>query len=440
MWRALYPILLTLAWPLVRARLWLRGRRDPGYAARVAERFGRVPADVPTGCVWFHTVSAGETIAAAPLIAELAEEFAALPFLVTTMTPTGSAEVRARLGTRVHHCYAPYDFPWAVRRFYEAARPRLLVLMETELWPNLVAAAHRRGVPVLLVNARLSERSARGYRRFGGLTRRMLGQLDRIACQSPVHAARFVGLGARPERVVATGSVKFDQTLPPDHADQVAAWRARFASSDTPLWVAGSTHPGEEAQLLDVHRRLRERVPRARLIIVPRHPERADGVASQCRAAGWRVAMLSREASGDAQADVVVGDRMGALLHLYGLADVAFVGGSLVDHGGHNPIEPALCGKPVLMGPSVFNFEAVIGAFGRDGGVEQVADTAALAERLAALLDDRAAAGAAGARARAVVAANRGARQRLHALIGAEVRALKGIDAAPVEDNRDAVG
>jgi 3-deoxy-D-manno-octulosonic-acid transferase len=424
MWRVLYSVVLLLVWPLLRVRLWLRGRRDEGYAERVPERFGHVPASVPPGGVWFHAVSAGETIAASAVIDELVRTFASLPFVVTTMTPTGSAEVRARLGERVHHCYAPYDFPWAIRRFYRTVQPRLLVLMETELWPNLVAGAHARGIPVLLVNARLSERSARGYRHLGALSRRMLRQISCIACQYPDHAARFIALGAPAERVLTVGSVKFDAALPDDHGDRVAAWRRRFGFGDGPVWIAGSTHPGEEEQVLGAHRRLSLRLPGVRLVLVPRHPERSDVVAQQCRSAGWRVAMLSQPSVEDARADIVVGDRMGTLLDLYGVANVAFVGGSLVSHGGHNPIEPALCGKPVLMGPHVFNFAEVVAEFRRRSGLTAVADGAELAQRLAELFGDPASAGAQGARAHATVTANLGARDRLVALIGTEIRAL----------------
>jgi 3-deoxy-D-manno-octulosonic-acid transferase len=435
MWRLLYPVLLVLAWPLVHARLVLRARREPEYAERTAERFGRVPPHVPPGCVWFHTVSAGETIAAAPLIAELARANTTRPFLVTTMTPTGSAQVRARLDGLVHHCYAPYDFPWAVNRFYRAVQPRLLVLMETELWPNLVAGAHRRGVPVLLVNARLSERSARGYRRLGGLSRRMLGQIDCIACQYADHADRFIALGARADRVCTCGSVKFDLVLPEDHARQVAALRDRFAMHDGPVWIAGSTHPGEEAQVLEAHLRLRERLPDVRLILVPRHPARAAELAGLCAARGLASARLSQPAAGDATAEVVVGDVMGTLLALYGVADVAFVGGSLVAHGGHNPVEPALCGLPVLMGPNVFNFAEVAARFREAGALRQVNDSDALTDALRDLVENPAARREAGARARRVIADNGGATVRLLELITAYLRAA-GSD----EDNRRGLG
>ena len=200
-WRAVYRLLLLAARPWVVVRLWLRGRTEPEYRARIAERFAELPAGLPQQPVWFHTVSAGETIAAAPLIRALNGMFPDVPFLVTTMTPTGSAQVARLLGDRVAHCYAPYDFPGTVRRFYDAVQPRLLVLMETELWPNVLREASRRGVPALLVNGRLSERSAAGYRRLGALTRDMLGSLRFIACQYPLHAERFLSLGARPERL-----------------------------------------------------------------------------------------------------------------------------------------------------------------------------------------------------------------------------------------------
>ncbi|HEX7034212.1 MAG TPA: lipid IV(A) 3-deoxy-D-manno-octulosonic acid transferase [Pseudomonadales bacterium] len=430
MWAFGYFVLLLLAWPWVVLRLHWRARREPAYGQRRAERFGRVPAGIPPGCIWFHTVSAGETIAAAPLIGRLAAAHPGLPFLVTTMTPTGSAQVRERLGERVHHCYAPYDFPWAVRRFYAAVRPRLVVLMETELWPNLIGAAAARGIPVLLVNARLSERSARGYARVGGLTRPMLERLAWIACQYPDHARRFEALGAPPERVRVHGSVKFDAALPGDHAERVAALRRRWGLGTSPIWIAASTHPGEEQAVLAAHERIAALVPGTRLILVPRHPPRADEVIALCAARGLRVGRQSRVEADDARAEVVVGDTMGELLYLYGAADVAFVGGSLVEVGGHNPIEPALCGVPMVMGPAVFNFEDVVRSFRDAGALEVVGDPEALARVVAGWLGDAERRADAGARARAVVAANKGAGARLEALLDEEIRSAAEVDAA----------
>jgi len=436
MWMLVYRLLLWLAWPWVRLRLRLRARREPAYAERVGERFGHVPAGIPKGVAWFHTVSAGETIAAAPFIAELAAAHPGVPCLVTTMTPSGSEQVQARLAGRVHHCYAPYDFPAAVRRFFDAVQPRLLVLMETELWPNLIATAAARGVPVLLVNARLSARSARGYRRVGSLTRRMLGALDLVACQYPEHAERFIALGAPRARVTVTGSVKFDLALPAGHAGRAALLRARWRLGDGPVWIAASTHPGEDEAVLTAHRAVRERLPGARLILVPRHPARAPDLLQLCGAAGYAVGCHATAQTTDATADVVLVDVMGVLLDYYGLADVAFVGGSLVPVGGHNPIEPALCGVPVLMGPEVFNFAEVVEAFRAEGALALVGDASALAEAVAGWLTDPAARTAAGARACAVVAANRGATARLRGLLEAGFTGA----ALPGQDNARAIG
>ena len=441
-WRALYRAALLLAWPWVQVRLRLRARTEPEYGVRIAERFGRVPVEVPRGAIWFHSVSAGETIAAAPLIAALADAFPDLPFLVTTMTPTGSAQVRQRLGSRVAHCYAPYDFPQAVRRFYDRVEPRLLVLMETELWPNLLAQAKARDIPAMLVNARLSERSARGYGRIGGLTRSMLGDLTRIACQYPDHAARFRQLGADPARIEVLGNVKFDVTLPADHAARITALRAGWRLEHRPVWIAASTHEGEESLALEAHRLLRARFSDAVLILVPRHPSRAGSVAAAVEAADLNCVRTSAETSAfpegrtdpvsdaataeDAPVAVVLGDRMGELLYLYGLADIALLGGSLVPVGGHNPIEAAVCGLPMLMGPHRFNFTDVALAFEAADCLHQVNDAESIAGALIDCFGQPERARKEGARARQVVAENAGATERLRSLLTAQIRSVTG--------------
>jgi 3-deoxy-D-manno-octulosonic-acid transferase len=294
--------------------------------------------------------------------------------------------------------------------------------METELWPNLIARAARDGVPVLLVNARLSERSATGYRRLGGLTRSMLGRLDLIACQYPDHAGRFRSLGAPAERLHVLGSVKFDVALPEDARERVDTLRARWGLQHQQVWIAGSTHPGEEALILDAHAALRSRVPGVRLILVPRHPSRCGEVAALCRVRGFRVARQSDPAARDTGSDVILGDVMGQLLYLYGLSDVAFLGGSLVEEvGGHNPIEPALWGQPLLMGPHTFNFPDVVARFVEAGALTVVSDVGMLAAALAATLQDGPAAAAASAAAQRVVAENRGASERLLTLLAAQI-------------------
>ncbi len=421
-WRLLYAFLLLLARPVVRLRLAYRARRDPAYGERIQERFARLPDGLPPNSIWFHTVSAGETIAAAPIILALADRHPDVPVLVTTMTPTGSAQVERLLDHRVAHTYAPYDFPAVVARFFDQASPRLLVLMETELWPNMLREAANRGVPALLVNARLSERSARGYARVGALTRSMLESLRFIACQYPDHAERFLALGAPADRVGALGSVKFDVRLPEDHQARVQTLRARWNLGGRPVWIAGSTHPGEEEIVLAAHKRLQARFPELVLILVPRHPERRGEVGALIDQAGLSQAWMS-EADTPTGRDVILGDTMGELLYLYGLADVAFLGGSLVSVGGHNPIEAAVCRIPLVMGPETFNFPDVVAAFGEAGCLHLVADAAALADRVAGYLADESGRRAAGEAAAGVVGRNRGATERLLELLSAEVRA-----------------
>lgn len=407
---ALYQLVLFLAWPLVRVRLWWRGRREAGYRERVAERFGRVPADVQQGALWVHAVSAGETIAAVPMIERLTQANPDVPLLVTTMTPTGSGEVVRRLGDKVSHCYAPYDFPWAVDAFLDTVQPRALILMETELWPNLVLRSRKRGIPVVLVNGRLSERSARGYARIGALAEKMLKAFDLIACQSEAHRSRFLALGARPDSVRVLGSVKFDLRLNDEQRAEAARLRLAWGLDDRPVWIAASTHPGEEELVLEAFSTIRRTVPSACLLLVPRHPVRATEVVELVVRRGFSV---TRQSEPERRAeDVVVGDVMGTLLTLYGVADVAFVGGSLVAHGGHNPIEATVWGKPVLVGPHVFNFQAVVDGFREAGALTQVADAPMLAAATCQLLSDREVCAAQGAAGAQVVAASAGALDR----------------------------
>ncbi len=432
-----YQVILWLALPLVWVRLKLRARREPAYGERRAERLGDVPAEVRSGPIWFHTVSAGESIAAAPVIRALAEQFDDLPVLVTTMTPTGSAQVMERLGDLVDHCYAPYDFGFAVDRFYRRVAPRALILMETELWPNLIAAAARRNIPVYLINARLSARSARGYGRVAGLTRRMLEQLTYVACQSEEHRERFIELGLPPDRIAALGSVKYDVTLPEGSAVRTDEMRRALGLGERLVWIAASTHPGEDEQVLDAYASLRQSYPDLCLLLVPRHPHRADDVAAMANAAGWRVVRQSQAvpdsgaavpmdsaAEDGAAPAVVVGDVMGTLLQLYGLAHVAFVGGSLVPVGGHNPLEPALWHLPIVSGPEQFNFTEVMQELQSRGGLVTVADSKALADVVGAWLADADLRATVGAGAAGALAENRGATVRVVSLLTDSVSGL----------------
>lgn len=415
----LYTAILYLATPLILLRLLWAGRRNRAYWRRWSERFGFYRVAPAAGGIWLHAVSVGEVIAALPLVERLLAHHPDLPVTVTTMTPTGSERVRALLGDRVHHVYLPYDLPGAVRRFLDTVRPRAAVVMETELWPNLFAACAARAIPLLVANARLSARSAAGYARFGALARRTLGAVTVIAAQGEVDAARFVALGADPERVVVTGSIKFDLSISDETRANGRALREALGA-ERPVWIAASTHEGEEALILDAHAALRADLPNALLILVPRHPERFDRVAALCTAQGFK---LSRRGTGTPQpgADVYLGDTMGELRMLYAAADVAFVGGSLVATGGHNPLEPAALGLPVVTGPHLFNFATISGLLQRADAAAVAVDAAGVAVRVGIWLADAAARREAGEAGQRLVASQRGALDRLAALVEAQL-------------------
>lgn len=417
--RTFYSLLWYLLLPFLFLRLWLRGRKAPAYRQRWKERmaWGYRPGTLRRS-LWVHAVSVGETLAAAPLIERLLADHPQTPLLVTTTTPTGSERVKALFGDRVTHVYCPWEAPSALKRFFRAFDPQLVVVLETELWPNLCAETKRHGSRLMLMNGRLSENSFRGYRKLPRLVRPMMAQFDVLAVQTPVEAERYVALGAWPERVHAIGSVKFDMTLDEPVRQKAAALRADIGSR--PVWIAASTHPGEDEQVLAAHRDVMARYDDALLVLVPRHPERFDDVASLVRQQQMTVARRSA-AEPPAQAQVYLADTMGELLMLFGAADLAFVGGSLVPVGGHNLLEPAAWQKPVLTGPHLHNFTAISQLLDEAGGLSVVNDAGALATTLLALFDDAARCRAQGEAAAAVVEANRGALEKGLTLIGEQL-------------------
>lgn len=412
--RTFYTLLFHLGLPLLALRLYLRARKAPAYGRRLGERFAfRLPA-MRKGGIWVHAVSVGESIAAAPMVRALLKAYPELPITLTCMTPTGSERIGALFADepRVQHCYLPYDLPWAAGRFLDHVQPRLGVIMETELWPNHIHQCARRGIPVALANARLSERSARGYGRFARLTRPMLAEMSLIAAQTEVEAQRFLALGARAACVQVTGSIKFDLKIDEQLVPRAQALRQQWAATSRPVWIAASTHDGEDALILQAHQQLLQVHGDALLILVPRHPERFDAVHAIC---SQQFATVRRSTGLPvlAQTQVLLGDTMGELLFLYALADMAFVGGSLVPTGGHNPLEPAALALPVLMGPHVFNFLEISAMLREAGALQQVDDAQGLAgavQRLVELPQDARRMGEAG---RAVMRANQGALQRL---------------------------
>jgi 3-deoxy-D-manno-octulosonic-acid transferase len=430
--RWLYTGLLSLILPLALLRLYWRGRRDPGHRQRWRERLGWIPPLPEPDCLWIHAVSVGETRAALPLIRALRERYPDSPLLVTTTTLTGSRQVREALGATVHHVYAPYDLPGAAARFLRNARPRLAVIMETELWPNLLRQCAAAGIPVLIANARLSERSARGYARIRRLTASMLRDATLIAAQAEADAERFRTLGA--PRVEVVGNLKYDLQLPDDLPEQGLRLRRERLGARRPVWIAASTHAGEDELILDAFALLRPRWPELLLLLVPRHPERFEGVAALCQQRGLRVVRRGEERPCTPDTAVFLGDSMGELLQFYAAADLAFVGGSLVATGGHNVLEPALLGLPVLFGPHMFNFTEAGQRLLEAEAAWQVTDAATLATAVDRLLANPERRRSAGERGRAVVGRHRGALAALLAcveeLLGPDAGGGKRVSAA----------
>ena len=402
--RHLYSILFYLLTPLLLLRLLWRSRGQPGYRERLAERLGFVAATHQDAPLWIHAVSVGEVEAVAPLVQALLAAHPDLPVLLSTTTPTGATRARARFGDTVSHCYLPWDTPTAVTRALQRVRPRAVCLVETELWPNLVHHCGRREIPVLLVNARLSERSAARYRRAGPLARDLFAGLAQVACRGDDDAARLASLGVAQQRLVVTGNLKFDA----GRADSAALARELAPPGDR-LLVAGSTHPPEEALVLDAFALLRRDYPDSHLLLAPRHPERAAEVAALGAAAGWVVQRRSAGGAWAGSTDILLLDTLGELAAAYGLGQVAFIGGSLVDHGGQNPLEAAACGVPACMGPSRENFAGACEQLAASGALCPVQDAASLARAVSAWFDNPDSAARSGVAGREVVNAGRGA-------------------------------
>jgi len=411
--RLLYSLLFYLLLPVVVGRLLWRSLKAPAYRGRWAERFGFYRRqEIQQRPLWVHAVSVGETIAIAPLVKLWLQRHPDVPVIMTTMTPTGSAQVRKLFGDSVTHVYCPYDLPDALARFHRRFQPQSCVVVETELWPNLVASCHRRNVPVLLANARLSERSARGYQRFRSLATPMLNQLSKIAAQDCATAERFIRLGMNASKVTVTGSIKFDIEPPVNVEQNAQALRDRWGAQ-RPVWVAGSTHAGEDELILDVFQRLKQNTPELLLVIVPRHPERFSDVAALAESTGLEVCRRST-ADPSSATDIYLGDTMGELMLMFAAADVAFVGGSLIERGGHNPLEPGVLAKPVVMGEHIFNFAQICQQLQENEGLRLVSGAEELYQVMEHLLQNSSAAAEMGAKAANFIAANRGALEKLY--------------------------
>ncbi|TCV92152.1 3-deoxy-D-manno-octulosonic-acid transferase [Luteibacter rhizovicinus] len=414
--RLLYNLAMYLFTPLVMLRLMARGMRYGDYHLRWRERFGTFSTPRLNGCLWVHAVSVGEVNAAEPLVKALMVAYPQAPMLVTTVTPTGSERVRQLFGDSVYSVYLPYDLPFAVRRFLRSVRPRLAIIVETEIWPNLYFACRRHGIPLLIANARLSERSLRGYARMRSLVRKALRCVSHIAAQSRTDAARYRLLGAEPSQLTVCGNLKFDMPVPCDALADGTTMRATWGAG-RPVWIAASTHEGEELAVLQAHLEVLRRIPDALLLIAPRHPERFRAVEASIRSLGFQTGTRSGDGVPSLHTQCFVIDAMGELLRFFAASDVAFVGGSLVPIGGHNVLEPAALGKPVLVGPNTFNFEEITQALLDAGGGERVATPESLGEDVLRLLRDEVRRKSMGEAARKVFDSERGSVERVMKLV-----------------------
>lgn len=385
--RRLYSLLLYLLLPLVLLYLLFRGFRDRRYLSRWAERFGFFTAPADSGGIVVHAVSMGEVNAASVLIRGLADAYPNDRLCVTAFTPTGSARIRELFGDSVFHVYSPLDLPGAVNRFFNRVRPRLLVIMETEIWPNLYHQAARRGIPIVVANARISDHSLNSYQRFRRLTAGALANADCIAAQSRQDGDRLMSIGAPQDRVQVTGNLKFDLALPPSLHEEGESIRLAWGPH-RPVLVAGSTHEKEETVVVGVFRRLLGQFPDALLVLAPRHPERFSRAAQSARSSGLEVSLRSESPVCRPQTQCFVIDTMGELQRYYAAGDAAFVGGSLEPIGGHNPLEPAALSKPVLFGPHMFNFADISRQLLQAGAALEVANGQELEEQLTRLFRD----------------------------------------------------
>ena len=408
--------LLTYLLYLPYVGYWLiRGISNRAYLQRLGERLG-IGYPRLERCIWIHAVSVGEVVAAVPLIRALARRYPDRPLLVTTVTPTGAARVAALFGDEVQHTYIPFETPTMVDRFYAATNPDVALVLETEIWPNLYRGCGVRGIPLVLVSARISPKSVRSYRRLLPLFRETLSHGIVIAAQSDADAERFLSLGAAPERTRVTGNIKFDVELAPDLPLRGQELRSELFG-DRPVWIAASTHEGEEELVLDAHRILIEKHPDLLLLLVPRHPQRFQAVRELAAKQPMSVVARTEGVPCSAATQVFLGDTMGELPLFYAASDVAFVGGSLVPVGGHNLLEPAALGLPLLSGPHVFNAQEIADMFVARHACSIVNDSIELAGEVARLLSDAATAARMGEAGRDILERNRGALARLMAMI-----------------------
>lgn len=370
----LYTVLSYLIQPLILLMMWKRGLKLPEYRKRLWERYGcygKLEKPQTQGVV-VHAASVGEVIAATPLIKAIQKKYPSLPITVTTVTPTGSARVKAAFGESVAHFYLPYDLPDAVKRFLRFVEPKLFIVIETELWPNLIRQIHKNHIPFVIANARLSPRSAKRYGWIKSHLRNMFNEITLILAQDEVSAQRYIQLGFNPQHLINTGNLKFDLEITDELRQEVAQTTQHLKLTERPVWIAGSTHEGEEKIILEAHQQLLVHYPNLVLILVPRHPERFQSVEQLLQKMQIPYVKRSENQVVSTDTQVLLGDTMGEMMILYGLAQIAFVGGSLVKHGGHNPLEPIAFELPVISGVHTFNFPEIFAKLRSVNGVIEI--------------------------------------------------------------------
>ncbi|EKO3541125.1 lipid IV(A) 3-deoxy-D-manno-octulosonic acid transferase [Vibrio fluvialis] len=410
--RLIYTLLLIVASPLLLYSLYKKKVGKPAFGARWKEHWGMTPKVSSQNPIWIHAVSVGESIAAIPVIKAMKQAQPDQAIVVTTTTSTGAEQI-AKLGDLVEHRYMPLDFAWCVHRFLQAVKPSRLLIVETELWPNTVHTVHQHNIPITIINARLSERSCLRYQKFSALFNLIRPYVDRILCQYESDAQRFIRLGFQPEQVQVTGSIKFDIEIAPTVLEQGRQLREELGL-DRPVWIAASTHEGEDTILLDAHHALLKHFPNALLILVPRHPERFNTVFKLCIQQGFMTHRRTSSSTIAPESQIYLGDTMGELLTLISAADICFMGGSLIGEkvGGHNLLEPAALGKPLLNGLSYYNFNEIMHMLQDNGAVSicenasQITDNLQLLWATPKLMQQK------GMNAQNVVQQNRGAISR----------------------------
>lgn len=416
-----YSLLLYLIQPFVLLFTLYRSRKAPAYRQRLHERYacyGKSAVKPQAGGVLIHAASVGEVLAARPLVNAILTQYPHLAITLTTVTPTGSERVKSAFGDKVSHVYLPYDTPTAMARFLRFVQPKLCVVMETELWPNLIHQLAKRDIPFVIANARLSARSARRYGKLKKMISQMLSEISHIAAQDCTSASRYLGLGYEKSKLTIIGNLKYDLTLSAVLQRQIDSLRRQWLPTPRPVWIAASTHQGEEEITLEAHRTLLQRYPDLLLLLVPRHPERFQAVYELIEKSNLTANRRSTQQPPQADTQVMLIDSMGELMQMYGISDIAFVGGSLLPIGGHNPLEPLAFKLPVISGKHTFNFPEVFSELRTVQGVLEIdAQSEQLAHTVAKLLSEPQRAADYGLAGHQVLIKNRGALDRLMLLL-----------------------